>query len=102
MTPFLLRATDHHLVKALRFWPVMSSTSGTSASGQDPVAPSGPDAVVTLNMTSANTRRFPGGMTAPLGPVSGWDQEYELRVSARPGLSLRTTSWNDSYSFRAA
>src|SRR2546425_179542 len=102
MTPFLLRATDHHLVKALRFWPTTSSTSGTSASGHDPVAPSGPDAVVTLNMTSANTRRFAGGITAPFGPVSGCDQEYELSVSARPELSLRTTTWNASYSFRAA
>src|SRR5919204_2856199 len=103
MTPFLPGATDHHLLKALRFCPAMSSTSGMSASGQGPVAPSGPDAMVTLCMTSANTRTFDAGIVAPFGPVSGRDHEYDESLSeAVAALDCRTTTWNPSYSFRAA
>src|SRR5919201_4693715 len=103
MTPFLPGATDHHFVNALRFSPTMSSTSGMSASGHGPVAPSGPEAIVTLCMTSANTRTFATGMVAPLGPLSGPDHEYELSHSVAVAvLADRTTSWNPSYSFRAA
>ena len=103
MTPFLPGATDHHLLKALRFCPAMSSTSGMSASGQGPVAPSGPDAMVTLCMTSANTRTFDAGMVAPFGPVSSRDHEYDESLSeAVAALECRTTTWNPSYSFRAA
>src|SRR6266850_1002337 len=77
MTPFLPGETDHHLVKALRFCSTMSSTSGTSASGQGPVA--------------------------PLGPLSGPDHEYELSLSVAVAvLAGRTTSWKPSYSLRAA
>src|SRR5256885_1580767 len=103
MTPFLPGATDHHLLKALRFCPTMSSTSGMSASGQRPVAPSGPDAMVTLCMTSANTRTFDAGMVAPFGPVSSRDHEYDESLSeAVAALDCRTITWNASYSFRAA
>src|SRR6266850_1410264 len=52
MTPFLPRATDHHFVNALRFCPTTSSTSGMSASGHGPVAPSGPEAMLTLCRTT--------------------------------------------------
>src|SRR2546430_15779510 len=93
MRPFLPGATDHHLLKALRFCPTMSSTSGMSASRQGPVAPSGPDAIVTLCMTSANTRTSDAGMVAAFGPVSSRDHEYDQRLSAAvaPG-ETRTTA----------
>src|SRR6267154_301360 len=103
MTPFLPGATDHHFVNALRFCPTTSSTSGMSASGHGPVAPSGPEAMLTLCMTSAKTRTFADGIVAPCGPVSSWDQEYDVSVSAAFAvLACRTTIWNPSYSFRAA
>src|SRR5438128_7022032 len=103
MTPFLPAGTDHHFVNALRFCPTTSSTSGMSASGQGPVAPSGPEAMVTLCMTSANTRTLAAGIVAPFGPVSGWDHEYEVSISASFAVvAWRTTIWNPSYSFRAA
>src|SRR3981189_3020087 len=103
MTPFLPRATDHHFVNALRFCPTTSSTSGMSASGHGPVAPSGPEAMLTLCMTSAKTRTFADGIVAPCGPVSSWDQEYDVSVSAAFAvLACRTTIWNPSYSCRAA
>src|SRR5882672_2937287 len=103
MTPFVPGATDHHFVNALRFWPTMSSTSGMRASGQGPVAPSGPEAMVTFCMTSANTRTFAAGMVAPFGPASGPDHEYELSFSADVAvLAAWTTTWKPSYSLRAA
>src|SRR5258708_8885697 len=94
MPPFGPGATDHHFVNALRFWPTMSSTSGMRASGQGPVAPSGPEAMVTFCMTSANTRTFAAGMGAPFGPPPGPDHEYELRFS--PAVApppARTPTW---------
>src|SRR5882724_3913384 len=103
MTPFLPGETDHHLLKALRFCSTMSSTSGMSASGHGPVAPSGPEAMVTLCMTSAKTRTFAEGIVAPLGPVSGPDHESELSLSVEVAVFAgRTTSWKPSYSLRAA
>src|SRR6185436_5461592 len=103
MTPFLPGATDHHLLNALRFWPTTSSTSGMSASGHDPVAPSGPEAMVTFCMTSANTRTFAAGMVAPPSPVKGCDQAYEVSFNVVADVAgCRTTIWKPSYSFRAA
>src|SRR6267142_2537765 len=103
MTPFLPGATDHHFVNALRFCPTTSSTSGMSASGHGPVAPSGPEAMVTLCMTSAKRRTLAIGIVAPLGPVRGWAQEYELSLSAAVAvLECWTATWKASYSLRAA
>src|SRR5258707_10745903 len=103
MTPFVPGAPDHHFVNALRFWPTMSSTSGMRASGQGPVAPSGPEAMVTFCMTSANTRTFAAGMVAPFGPPSGPDHENELSFSADVALlPARATTRKPPYPFRPA
>src|SRR5215813_9304938 len=103
MTPFLPGATDHHLLNTLRFWPTMSSTAGMSASGHGPVAPSGPEAMVTFSITSANRRTFAAGIVAPFGPVSGADHEYALSFRAAVALlAAWTTIWKPSYSLRAA
>src|SRR6266850_2684924 len=103
MMPFLPGATDHHFVNALRFWPRTSSTSGMSASGHGPVAPSGPEAMVTLCIASANPRTFAAGIVAPFGPVTGRDHEYAESFSeAVAALPWRTTTWKPSYSLRAA
>src|SRR6266568_9276972 len=78
--------------KAFRFSPTTSSTSGTSASGKEPVTPSGPLGLASVMIASRKSR----GAGSSAGPVKA------VAVAETPDSGPATAIWKASNSFRAA